>query len=294
MATNAAMSNGRRLAASGALIATAAGVAAIGLHDLRWIEWSLVASSAVLGVAGVGLARRSMVGQVLSRAAAWLVFAPAAVVTVVSTFVGNHPDLTGAALAVGSGAALFLARPMLNTPEARAEFAPSRFRSWLLAGATASTATGMLASFIGLDALSRAWAWSGSYDSASALLVLGIALIASAYGVVRLRAWGILLGALTSFLTLATAAFMHDAAGLALSLAAIPGLLFFVLPVLIAQRDRAKADRSINARIASYEAASLPARVRIGTDDADPYADEFEAEESSHSTPPPAARAQHV
>src|SRR5690242_15280495 len=79
MPTNAAMSNGRRLAASGALIATAAGVGALGLHDLRWIEWGLVASSGVLGVAGLALARRSIIGQVFGRAAAWLVFAPATI-----------------------------------------------------------------------------------------------------------------------------------------------------------------------------------------------------------------------
>jgi len=292
MPTNAAMSNGRRLAASGALIATAAGVAAIGLHDLHWIEWSLVASSGVLGAAGIGLARKSMVAQVLSRGAAWLVFAPATLVTVLSTLLGHHPDLTGAALTVGSGAALLLARPMLHTPEARAEFAPSRFRSWLLAGATASTATGMLVGAIGLDTLSRAWQSTGA---AAALVALGVALIASAYGVVRLRAWGILLGALTSVVTLTAAALMHDTAGLALALTAIPALLFFVLPVLVAKRDRSKADRAIHARIASYDAAaSIPTRVRVTTDEGDPFADEFEADERSASRPPPAARAQHV
>ena len=290
MPPNAAMSNGRRLAASGALIATAAGVAAIGVHDLQWIEWSLVASSGVLGLAGLGLARKSMLEQVLSRAAAWLVLAPAAIVTVVSTLVGHHPDLASAALTVGSGAALLLARPMLHTPEARAEFAPSRFRSWLLAGATASTATGMLASFIGLDILYRAWHWSSSFGEAAAFLALAGALVASAYGVVRLRAWGILLGTLTSFVTLTTAAVLHDAAGFALSLAAIPGLLFFLLPVLIAKRDRAKAERS-TYRIASpsYDATALQARVRVATEERDALAEELEA-----ACAPPAARAQHA
>lgn len=295
MPTNAAMSNGRRLAASGALIATAAGVAAIGVHDLQWIEWSLVASSGVLGLAGLGLARSSMVAQVFARAAAWVVFAPTAIVTVVSAFMGR-PELAAAALAVGSGAALVLGRPMLHTPEARAEFAPSRFRSWLLAGATASTAIGMFASFIGLDVLYRAWHWSSSFGEAAALLALAAALVGSAYGVVRLRAWGILLGTLTSLVTLATAAVLHDAAGLTLAMAAIPGLLFFLLPVLIAKRDRAKAERSPVAmpRVASYDAlASLPARVRVATDAHDPFAEEFETDEGS-APAPRAARAQHV
>lgn len=283
------MSNGRRFAASGALIATAAGVAAIGLHDLRWIEWSLVASSGVIALAGVGLARKSMVAQVLSRAAAWVVFAPAAIVTVVSTLGGHHPELAAAAFAVGSGSALLLARPMLHTAEARAEFAPSRFRSWLLAGATASTATAMVTAFIGLDAISRSMHGWGSLSVAAGFLALATALLGSALGVMRMRTWGILLSGLTALATFIVAAVLHDpAAGLALSLTALPGLLFFIMPVLVAKQARAKAERN-DTRIALPSAVDeLPSRVRVATEEADPYADEFEP------SPPPAARAQHV
>ncbi|CAN5745494.1 hypothetical protein BH11MYX4_BH11MYX4_66940 [soil metagenome] len=296
MPTDAVMSNGRRLAASGALIATAAGVAAIGLHDLRWIEWALVASAGVVGVAGLGIARKSVVAQIFSRAVSWTVFGPAAIVTVVSTLVGHHPELTAAALAGGSGAALLLARPMLHTAEARAEFAPSRFRSWLLAGATASTAAAGITGLIGLDFLYRAWHWSatGGYGAGMALLALSASLAASAFGVIRLRAWGILLGALTSLLTLASAAVMHDAADLALSLVAIPGLLFFLLPLLVAKRERSRASSAMPTRIALQdEAASLPSRVRIATDDTDPFAAELEAADAAPA-PRPAARVQHV
>jgi len=290
MPANAVMSKGRRLAASGALVVTAAGVAAIGLHDLQWIEWSLVASAGVVGVAGVGIARRSMVAQIFSRAVAWTVFAPAAIVAVVSTLVGHNPELTAAALAAGSGGALILARPMLHTAEAKVEFAPSRFRSWLMAGATASTAAAGITGLIGLDFLYRASHGSTNYSfaAAAAFLMLSGSLAASAFGVVRMRSWGILLGALTSMLTLASAAVMHDAAGLALTLVAMPGILFFLLPVLVAKRDRARSEQSsyAHARIALHdEAAELPSRVRIATDDADPFADEFEAD-----APPRAAR----
>ena len=72
----------------------------------------------------------------------------------------------------------------------------------------------------------------------------------------------------------------------------MPGILFFLLPVLVAKRDRARSEQSsyAHARIALHdEAAELPSRVRIATDDADPFADEFEAD-----APPRAARAQHV
>ena len=291
MPTNAVMSKGRRLAASGALVATAAGIAALGFHDLQWIEWSLVASAGVVGVAGVGIAGKSMVAQIFSRAVAWTVFAPAALVAVVSTLVGHHPELTAAALAGGSGAALLLARPMLHTAEAKAEFAPSRFRSWLMAGATASTATAGITGLIGLDFLYRASHGSThySYAAAAAFMALSAALASSALGVIRMRSWGILLGAFTSLVTLASAAVMHNAAGLALSLVAIPGLLFFLLPILVAKRDRARSSHGsyAQARVALHdEAADLPSRVP--TDDSDPFA-EFEAD-----APPRAARAQHV
>lgn len=294
MPTNAVISKGRRLAASGALVATAAGVAAIGLHDLRWIEWSLVASAGVVGVAGLGIARRSMVAQIFSRAVAWTVFAPAAIVAVVSTLAGHHPELTAVALAAGSGGALLLARPMLHTPEARAEFAPNRFRSWLVAGATASTAAAGITGLIGLDFLYRAsqGATNYSFAGAAAFLMLSGSLASSALGVIRMRSWGIFLGALTSLLTLGSAAVMHDAAGFALSLVAMPGLLFFLLPVLVAKRDRARSEQGsyARARIAlPDEATELPSRVRIATDDPDPFANEFEAD-----APPPAARAQRV
>ena len=276
------------------MLATAAGVAALGLHDLHWIEWSLVASAGVVGVAGVGIARKSMVAQIFSRAVGWTVFAPAALVAVVSTLVGHHPELTAVALAGSSGAALALARPMLHTPEAKAEFAPSRFRSWLMAGATASTAAAGITGLIGLDFLYRASHGSTHYSfaAAAAFLTLSASLAASALGVIRMRSWGILLGAFTSLVTLASAAFMHDAAGLALSLVAIPGLLFFLLPILVAKRDRARSEQSsyAQARIALHdESAELPVRVRIATDDTDPFADEFEAD-----GPPPAARTMHV
>ncbi len=291
MPVNAVMTPGRRLAASSALIATGAGVAAIGLSDLRWIEWSLVASSGVIALAGVGLSRKSMIAQALARATAWLVFAPAALVAVLSLVVGHHPELAAAALAAGSGGALVLARPMLHTAEARAEFAPSRLRSWLLAGATASTFTGMVAGVIGLEVIAHDFPHHlGRLGVAGGFLTLAAALIGSAFGVLRMRSWGILLGGLTSFVTLAAAVFSRDEAGvaLALSLAALPGLLFFVLPVLIAKQARAKVARSYT-RIALPSAdAELPSRVRVATDETDAYADEFEA------SPAPAVRAQHV
>jgi hypothetical protein len=231
---------------------------------------------------GVGLAKRSMAAQVLSRGTAWTVLAPAALVTAISMF-GGHTDLTAAAFAVATGGALVLARPMLDTAEARAEFAPSSFRRWLFAGATASVSAGLVSGLFALDGLR----WQPG--SAIALFGLSFSLLASAIGVVRMRAWGILLGALTSILTLVTAAVMHDAAGLALALASLPGLML-VLPVLLAQRERSKVEARSFTRVSSQIGVDAPSHVRVATaafdDELDAPADERVA------APAPAMRAQ--
>jgi hypothetical protein len=279
------MSRGRRLAGSAALVATAGGLAAIAVHDTQWVEWGLLAFAGLVGTAGLGLARRSMAAQVLSRATAWTVLAPSALVTTFSLMSG-HTEWPAAALAAGSGGALLLARPMLHTAEAHAQFAPSSFRRWLLAGATASSAAGIMTGIFGLDGLR----WHPA--SAIALLVLSLSLLASAVGVVRMRAWGILLGGLTSFVTLVAAAVMHDAGGLALMLASIPGFML-LLPVLVAQRDRAKAQAGTYTRVSSQVSLDDTPRVRVATGAADAFDDEFDAsDDGAAAAPPPAARAQ--
>lgn len=296
MSTNSAgpsrISTGRRLAGPAALIASAGGLAAIALHDMHWIEWGLVAFSGVVALAGVGLGRRSMTAQVLSRGTAWTVLAPSLLVTVLSSL-GHHTEWTAAALAAGSGGALLLARPMLNTAEARAQFAPSRFRRWLLAGSTAAAAAGVVSGVFALDT----WHWS--IATAIPLLALAVSLLGSAVGVVRMRAWGILLGALTSVVTLIAAVFMHDAAGLALALAAIPGFML-VLPVILAKRERAKAEKASASftRVASHASfgdtsSAAPSRVRVAADSDPAFDDEFDsADDTRAAAPQPAARAQ--
>jgi len=287
MPTNTAMSRRRRLLGPAALLASAGGLAAIALHDVHWIEWGLLAYSGAVAAAGLGLARRSMPIQVLSRAAAWTVLAPSVLVTLFS-FGNGHPEWMAAALAATSGGALLLARPMLHSAEARAEFAPSSFRRWLLAGATASAGSGIVAGLLGLDGL--------HWHPASAIALLGLALaqVASAVGVVRMRAWGILLGGLTSVVSLITALFMHDAAGLALALATIPGFML-ILPVLIAKRQRARAESSSSyTRVASHVSFDdAPSRVRVADSALDAFDDEGDsADDAATHAPAPAARAQ--
>ena len=296
MPTNTAMAPARRLGASAALVATAGGLAAIAVHDMHWIEWGLLAFSGAVGLAGVGLARRSMTAQVLSRGMAWTVLAPSVLVTIFSLF-GGHTEWMAAALTAGSGGALLLSRPMLHTPEARAQFAPTSFRRWLLAGATAAAGAGIVAGVFGLDSVK----WH--IGTAIPLIALSLSLLASAVGVVRMRAWGILLGSLTSIVTFVAAMALHDAAGLALALAAIPGMML-ILPVLLAKRERAKAEASSFTRVSSHvsfdlavdrlrEPVAASSRVRIATGVSDPFDDDVDAsDDSAAAAPPPAARAQ--
>jgi hypothetical protein len=259
-------------------------MAAIAVHDRHWIEWALLACAGVVGAAGVGLARRSMTAQVLSRGTAWTVLAPSALVTSFS-LANGHPDWTAAAFAAATGGALLLARPMLSTAEARAEFAPSSFRRWLFAGATASVTAGLVTGLFALEGLRFHPA------SAIALGALALSLLGSAVGVVKMRAWGILLGALTSIVTLLAAVAMHDAAGLVLALASLPGMML-VLPVVLAQRERARAGARPFTRVSSeISHDELPSRVRVATEPVAAFDDEFEDDERV-TAPAPEARAQ--
>lgn len=265
MPPNTAMTRGRRLAGPAALVATAGGLAAIAVHD-QWNEWGIFAFAGIVGIAGLGLGRRSLVAQVLSRATAWTVLAPTVLITIVSTLTGG-PEWIAAAMAAGSGAALLLARPMLHTPEARSDFAPTSYRSWLFAGATASVMASIVTGLIGFESMQ----WHPG--TAVAFLALSLSLLASAIGVVRMRAWGVLLGGLASVVTFVTALALHDVGGAVLSLAAIPGFMLLA-PVLIAQRRRKQAgSQSSFTRVAShgayepsYAGYDAPARVRIADD----------------------------
>jgi hypothetical protein len=228
-----------------------------------------------------------MVAQVLSRGAACTVLLPSAIVAVGST-VWGHTDWAAAAFAVGSGGALLLARPMANTAEANAEFAPTSFRRWLLTAATVSVTAGLVSGLFALDGLR----WHTA--PAIALGVLSLSLLASAIGVVRMRAWGILLGALTSMGALIAAAVMHNMAGFVIALASVPGLML-VLPVLLAQRERARAGASTFTRVASpsHSADAMPSRVRVAVDSANSLDDELdEASDEPVAARAPAMRAQ--
>jgi hypothetical protein len=126
------------------LLATAGGFLWFGLENaFHSVIWPSVAFGSALAAASVGITRKNVFAQVVSRGFAWIVFAPTAAVMAIELLHGRmQPELTGFALS--SGLALFLARPMLDGDEARAQFAPSKFRRSFLAACTATMTIGLV------------------------------------------------------------------------------------------------------------------------------------------------------
>ncbi len=118
----------------------------------------------------------------------------------------------------------------------------------------------------------------GSLLTAAGYGLLTLSMLASAIGVVRMRAWGIFLGGLTSLLALLTALFVRGAEGVALAIIASPALVLHVLPILLARRRGAAGNVRV-APDATYEPAlTLPtARVRIASEPEDEDEDHDEA-----------------
>jgi hypothetical protein len=243
------ISRARRLAASAALLASAAGHASLALVSRHRVDSVLLLLAGLTALAGVGLTRRSVVTQVLSRGVGIFVFGLSALAAVAdrSAFLGG--------IALAAGAALLLSKPMLHTEEARRAFAPLRFRSALLAAASGAVATSVIALIPGLMVLSR-----GAPTAGLALLALAAALVAAAAGVARMRAWGILLGGLVSLVTI-TAALFVPAWSPILAALAVPGALL-ALPIVLARLG--VGEPAAQARVAP--APSTGARIAVEPD----------------------------
>ncbi|HEX8791385.1 MAG TPA: hypothetical protein VF765_10585 [Polyangiaceae bacterium] len=255
----------RRIAAAGSLAAVAAGTAWAGLHESMFVSLrvGLLAVAGMVGLASAGLLRRSVMSQVLARAVAWVVLLPMGMGALESLSSGRAPDLEVLFFGGASAAALLLARPMLHTPAARAQFGPVGFRRWFLAGAVASAAAGIVTAFAGAEAL-----FFGPTRAAAATLALASALLASAVGAVRMRSWGVLLGVLTSVVTLGAAALAGDVyLSLGLALAALPGLILGA-PIVASRLRPVGAGASPSpaprpARVAALAVPEPPFRARI-------------------------------
>jgi hypothetical protein len=267
MAPTVTVSRARRLAASGSFLVVVGASAWLTVVEGRhsYMGWKdialLLAMTSILASAALGLSRRSLFAQVYSRAIAWLTFVPMLAVTGVLAIERSF-ELLPAALTAASGLALLLARPMLHTTEARATFEPVRFRKWLLAGATSATAAGLTSGTIGFAALVDHHPMMGVGFGA-----FGTALLASALGVLRMRAWGVLLGIATSIVSVLGALVAHDASSLAWLLGAVPGMILG-LPVLLARGGK-KSEPAVDlahVRVAANDHESGP-RIRVAEDE---------------------------
>lgn len=268
------MGRGRRLAAGASLLASAGGFAWIALANApHWIEWRGLAFGAALAAASVGLTRKNVFAQIASRGLAWVVFAPCAVVMAVELLRGRLMEPALTAFGVASGLALVLARPMLDTDEARAQFAPSKFRRAFLAACTAAVSTGLVTGMVAWEML-----WHHQLLGGLGLAALGTSMLASAFGVLRMRGWGVALAALNAIVSLVAGAFVGEAPGFALAATALPGALL-LLPIALAKlglgetANASSSSSSSSSRARVEPEASLPERVRIDVSDEELFGD---------------------
>jgi hypothetical protein len=99
-----------------------------------------------------------------------------------------------------------------------------------------------------------------------ALPLLAGSLLASAIGVARMRAWGVLLGALTSVLALASAATATESViRMVMASAALPGAI--MAGAILAARARVSAAPSGSAAQLRIASDPTPARLRVAAED---------------------------
>lgn len=222
-------------------------------NRLELLVLPLVTLAVMTAAAAVGLQRSSVLAQVLSRGVALIVFLSA-----------SYPIARGLAdgqmvwstalwfMSFGSGAALALSRPGLHTAAAQRAFAPVAFRSFFLVGAVSAVTA---ATTTGLHALS--YVAGGDPAGAVGLAALAVGFLAAACGVVRMRAWGVVLGVLTAVAACvrggSMTALVLDGGGDALIFAftAMPAVAFG-LPVILSRLRRA-------TRGAAHGSAGAPA-----------------------------------
>lgn len=216
--------------------ATASGVALIaGAESLiAWKDWPIPAASVglMLAATAFGFTRKSITAQVAARGHVWLIFGFTAFWRVLSLFANTEPFPWWAwPLLAFSGATLWLSAPLLRTKEALAQFAPAQYRRAFLAGATATSSV----------AGGAAWLAATGLQFHSPLMVAfnaGLAglLMLAVRGLMNMRTWGMLLGGFASVVCLALFP-VYGLPGFTLVLAALPVLLFWVLPIYLARRS---------------------------------------------------------
>jgi hypothetical protein len=237
----------RRWAASGALATVPVGVAIVAPpHTFREPLFWIVLGG--LSAAAFGLSRPSVFAQVSSQAIAWLLFVPAIVAAAAALVVDHSFDSGIAGVALASGAALAFAFPSLSTKRAHAEFDPVAYRHSFLVGVMASVAASTITGLVGITSFMSEYPRE---HLTVGTLALSASFLVSAIGVLRMRAWGVLLGGVTA-LSVVGAAFFVDVAW---SWFAVPGMMLGY-PVLASRFGRAGAVREdVRVRVAVTEDA---------------------------------------
>lgn len=150
--------------------------------------------------------RPSITMVALARAAVWAMFLPTAYASLLLASMGHGPPLRLVVQMALAIAALVVTRPLLSTERARAEFAPLALRPWFLASAIGSMASGIMLAraaeaFAHFHVLAR---------DAIGLAVLAIPFFIAGVGVLRMRSWGIILGALAALASIPIVAWIRD------------------------------------------------------------------------------------
>ncbi|MBX3228761.1 MAG: hypothetical protein KIT84_39890 [Labilithrix sp.] len=240
------MKAGRRAAVLTAGLAGLAAYQAVTVWRGTLFEPAALAAAAGLGLAVFGFTRRSLHVQVASRGMALLGCAP----LVVRVATGATPGAFELASFLLALAALWLGRPLLDTEEARAAFAPARFRGAFLAGATTMTAAA---------AGAAAYAVAGVAAQSPIMIAfnagLAVLLLVAVRALLAMRTWGLLLGALVSVALVALTPLYGPTNAVTLGLAAAPALLLWVVPLVLAWRKPAPAPE-IQYRVAAHAASS--------------------------------------
>jgi hypothetical protein len=223
----------RRLLAGAAMTAAAVAVA----FEARW-ERTILVFAAVLAAGAIGFVRRGVLSQVVGRGIAWLSLLPVGT-QVVATLLGGHlPEAPAVLYSAAMSSALLLARPALHTDEAKAQFSPVGYRRTFLAGAVAAVAVGVV---FALYAIVPIVDGDMAQPPLLAVSAMAAANLAAAVGVVRMRAWGVLLAMLASAGALGAGILSWNILeALGLALAAIPGALLGA-PLLAARLRRETA-----------------------------------------------------
>lgn len=222
-----------------------------------------VAFAGLLAVGGLGLTARNLTTQVISRGMAWLVAAPTGIAVAIEATKGHATSAPIMALFATAASALLLARPALHTKDAHAQFHPVQARRSLLAGSTATAATAFLTGGIALELVGDRGLFRAS---TLGFAVLSLALLAISTAVVRMRAWGVLLGAAVSAVLLAASAMVRGPEGVALALFAAPMISLHLIPIVLARWGSASMEPSARAaRLEPAPASVSGVRYRVAT-----------------------------